>query len=191
MSFAEHTLVTTLAATELTAGIAGGHCGCIAVSVAPDITLSCPKEIVMDLHEMRTLVEQCSYKPGWTIMFNAGDKVRHSDGASSWHYDRPYVQIMVSEEAEASMESSGPNKFEREPWKGGKKYLSPHMCRQEIVGVVWGAIKDAEIHEAAEWFRYKGASIYNQHLDPDALAILAKRKHNFNVRDNAMSMTEN
>lgn len=145
----------------------------------------------MDLHEMRTLVEACTYKPGWLIKFNAGDKKWLPDVAGgAYHYDRPYVQIEVTEEAEASMESSGPNKYERNGWKGGKKYLSPHMCRQEIVGVVWAAIKDAEMHEASEWFRYNGASIYNQHLNPDVLAEIAKKKSSFNVRENAMSMVE-
>lgn len=138
----------------------------------------------MDLYEMRELVELVSYKPGWNINFHAGDKVAYGV------YSRPYIQIEVTEEAEASMESSGPNKGKRVPWKGGKKYLSEHMCRQEIVGICLSAIKDAEMHELHEWFRYKGASIYNPHLDPDALAVLAKRAHNFNVRENAMSMKE-
>lgn len=78
----------------------------------------------------------------------------------------------------------------RSPWRSGKRYLSVHMCRQEVVGAVFGLIKDAEVHEIHEWFRYRGASIFNPHLDPDALAVLAKRKDAFVVRENAMSMTE-
>ncbi|KVK62672.1 hypothetical protein L905_19065 [Agrobacterium sp. TS43] len=64
------------------------------------------------------------------------------------------------------------------------------MCRQEVVGVVFGLIKDAELHETHEWFRYRGASIYNPHLDPDALVNLARKASSFVTRDNAMTMTE-
>lgn len=139
----------------------------------------------MDLHEMRTLVEACTYKPGWTIRFNSGEKF---EGAM--RYDRPYIQIEVSEEAEASMDSTVRDGSVRIPWKSGKKYLSKHMCRQEIVGAVFGLIKDAEAHEVHEWFRYANASIFNPHLDPDVLAAVARKAASFNVRENAMSMDE-
>jgi hypothetical protein len=101
------------------------------------------------------------------------------------------VQIVVDETAEASTESAGPNKGKRTSWAGGKVYLSDHMCRQEVVSAVYGAIERAELHEIREWFRYKGASIFNPHLDPDVLAAIARKKSSFNVRVNAMSMDEN
>lgn len=129
----------------------------------------------MTLDEMRGLVALCTYKPGWTIcVFDDG---------------RPYLQLSVDESAEASMDSHLRDGT-RSPWRSGKRYLSVHMCRQEVVGAVFGLIKDAEVHEIHEWFRYRGASIFNPHLDPDALAVLAKRKDAFVVRENAMSMTE-
>ncbi|AGC35939.1 hypothetical protein HOS22_gp15 [Rhizobium phage RHEph08] len=146
----------------------------------------------MDLHEMRTLVEACTYKPGWIINFHAGDKERASDGYNMFPvYGRPYIQIEVTEEAEASTEASGPAKGERSPWKSAKRYLSEFMCRQEIIGVVFGLITDAEMHKAREWFRYKNASIFNPHLDPDVLAEVARKRASSNVRENAMSMQEN
>ncbi len=46
------------------------------------------------------------------------------------------------------------------------------------------------MHEVREWFRYRGASIFNPHLDPDVLADVAKKKASFCVRENAMSMEE-
>ena len=64
------------------------------------------------------------------------------------------------------------------------------MCRQEVVSAVYGAIEKAELHEIREFFRYKGASIFNPHLDPDVLAEVAKKKESFNMRDNAMTMEE-
>lgn len=129
--------------------------------------------------DIRRLVFDCEYKPGWTILLLWDDA-----------FHRPYIQIEVGVEAEASAESSGPNKGKRIPWKSGKTYLSPHMCRQEIVSAVYGAIEKAELHEVREWFRYKNASIFNPHLDPDVLAEVARKKSSFNMRENAMSMIE-
>lgn len=119
--------------------------------------------------EMHDIVDAITYKPTWCI------HLKEEDGDM-------YVQI----------EATTLDSITREPstWKGGKTYLSQWMCRQEIVGVVFSAIEKAEMHEMREFFRYKGASIYNPHLDPDALVTVAKKACNFNVRDNAMTMTE-
>ncbi len=128
----------------------------------------------MELHEISALVAACSYKPGWSILFAI-------DG------DRPYIQVAVDETAEAARSPFG---GEVAAWKGGKRYLSLHMCRQEVVSAVFAAIKDAEMHEIHEWFKYKGRSIYNPHTDPDALAELVRYRKNLNFRVNAMTMEE-
>lgn len=125
--------------------------------------------------EFEVIIASISYKPGW--YFRTGIEA-----------GRMWVQVGVTAEAEISYDPIAGKKV---PWRGGKKYLSPHMCRQEVVGVVFGAIKDAEMHELHEWFRFRGASIYNPHIDPDALVEVARWKRNFNVRANAMSMEEN
>jgi hypothetical protein len=118
--------------------------------------------------EVTAIVKQCSYKPNWTII--------HSTAGN-------YIQLYV----ENTLDSvTG----ELTHWRSGKRYLSPFMCRQEIVGVIFDLIKAAEMHELHEWFRYKGASIYNPHLDPDALVEVARKKGNFNYRQNAMTMQE-
>lgn len=124
--------------------------------------------------EVREIVGNISYRPGFDILVNK-DK------------DRLYVQIAVSVESEMSL---SPFTGLREAWKSGKIYLSPFMCRQEIVGAIFGLIKSSEEHEMREWFRYKGASIYNPHLDPDALAKMARNIDSFDFRENAMSMDE-
>lgn len=122
------------------------------------------------------IISRITYKPGWHVLMGF-------DGA------RPFIQVEVDETAEASMDSYKRD-GSRVPWKSGKRYLSPHMCRQEVVGAVFGAIKDAELHEVHEWFRYRGASIFNPHLDPDVLATVARKASSFVVRENAMSMKE-
>jgi hypothetical protein len=130
----------------------------------------------MKLQDICDIIGRITYKPGWAILMGM-------DG------ERPYLQVEVSAEAEASMDSHTRDGT-RAPWKSGKRHLSLHMCKQEVVGVIFDLIKGAEMHEVHEWFRYSGASIYNPHLDPDVLAIVAKSKHSFVVRDNAMSMEE-
>lgn len=128
--------------------------------------------------EMGRILEAITYKPGWSISLYV-----EADGPKGW--GRPYIQITVDATSDATLDPTG-RTSERTPWKSGKRYLSPHMCRQEIVGVVFDLIKAAELHEVHEWFRYKGASIYNPHLDPDVLAEVARKRSSFNVRENAM-----
>lgn len=130
----------------------------------------------MNIAKMRGIVTACSYKPGWTIYFDIDDK------------GNPFMQIGVDETTEASIDST--DRKVRVPWRGSKRYLTEHMCRQEIVGAAFGLIKDAESHEMREWFRYCGASIYNPHLDPDVLVSVARKRSSFNVRENAMTMEE-
>jgi hypothetical protein len=121
---------------------------------------------------MLTIVQAITYKPGWYVELHVTRDARP-----------PYIQISV---ANAICASTGVPA----PWKSGKRYLSQHMCRQEIVGAVFALIKDAEMHEVHEWFRYRDASIFNPHLDPDVLAEVARKASSFNVRQNAMSMEE-
>lgn len=124
--------------------------------------------------EVVQIITSITYKPGWYLR-NGIDN------------GRMWVQIGVTEEAEISFD---PIEGKKVPWRGAKHYLSPHMCRQEIVGTILHAIERAEMHEVHEWFRYKGRSIYNPHIDPDVLVEVASKKKNFNTRDNAMTMEE-
>lgn len=73
-------------------------------------------------------------------------------------------------------------------WVSGKRYLSVYACKQEIVGAVFALIKDAEMHEVHEWFKYKDRSIYNPHLDPDVLASVAVDS-NMCARHDSMTRT--
>lgn len=120
--------------------------------------------------EIVKIVSQITYKKGWNFSvkgdFNAG----------------LFLQIHVA---------NGVCSVSGEPvsWASGKRYLSPFMCKQEIVGVCFSLVKAAEEHEMLEFFRYKGASIFNPHLDPDKLAELAKYKANFVCRPDNQSMT--
>lgn len=125
--------------------------------------------------QMKEIVRQITYKPYWSVLLDLDAE------------KRPFVQIFVGACSESSL---SPITGQREAWKSGKHYLSPHMCRQEVVGTVFGAIRAAEEHETKEWFRYRGSAIFNPHLDPDALAEFARHLKNFDLRDNAMTMEE-
>ncbi|MCC5780552.1 hypothetical protein H7H48_15935 [Nitratireductor sp. B36] len=126
--------------------------------------------------ELSEIVSSITYKPGWIVHLKAD-------------FGRPYLQLEVTTETDASLDSYLRDGT-RTPWKSGKRYLSPHMCRQEVVGAVFDLIKAAELHETHEWFRYRGASIYNPHLDPDALVEVARKRSSFITRENAMSMED-
>ncbi|AMO44160.1 hypothetical protein DSS3P8_102 [Roseobacter phage DSS3P8] len=125
--------------------------------------------------EFSAIIAEITYKPGWYF------RVGYDD------YTRMWVQVGVTEEAEISFD---PIEGKKVPWRGAKHFLSEHMCRNEIVSTVFHAIERAEMHEVKEWFRYKKRSIFNPHIDPDALAALASKAVNFNTRENAMTMEE-
>lgn len=127
---------------------------------------------MLTFSQIHGIVQLVTYKPGWTIecLFD----------------DRPFVQVSVDSTAEAARCAfSG----EYNSWRSGKRYLSPHMCKQEIVGACFSLIQDAENHEMREYFRYRGRAIFNPHLDPDALYDIAVLR-NMDMRENAMTMEE-
>ena len=119
----------------------------------------------MTRSEMSHLLLACTYKPRWTLLINMCE-------------ERPYIQWEVQG---VDSVTKGPT-----TWRTGKRYLSEHMCRQEVVAAVFSLALAAEEHECREWFRYKGASIYNPHLDPDVLAEVASKAASFNIREGAM-----
>jgi len=112
------------------------------------------------------VVERITYKKGWRI------GVHEKDG-------RPYIQLHVN----GTCSLTG----KRAQWSGAKAWVSDFACDQEIVGIVYKLIKDAELHELHEWFRYRKAAIYNPHLNPDALVKVAQDKSNFMVRADSMT----
>lgn len=128
----------------------------------------------MTKSEILAIFALITFKPGWSFRF--GEEA-----------DRMWFQICVDASSPDCIDSiTG----EPAPWRGAKHFLSPHMCRNEIVGAAFQAINRAIEHETREWFRYRGRSIFNPHLDPDALAELASKAANFNTRVNAMTMEE-
>lgn len=147
--------------------------------MSPDVHSYCVSDVSLTStvhvwHEFEAIIAAITYKPGWYIRTGLEDT-------------RMWLQVGVTEEAEIAFD---PIEGKKVPWRGAKHYLSEHMCRNEVVSLVFHAIERAEMHEVREWFRYKGRSIFNPHLDPDRLAEFASKKINFNVRKDAMTMKE-
>jgi hypothetical protein len=110
------------------------------------------------------LVSRIAYKKGWIINY--------------YPQKGNYLQLNVNGIDSVTGQTT--------KWVSGKKHLSEFMCEQEIVGVCFALIKDAEDHEMREFFRYKGSAIFNPHLCPSALAEFARDKNNFAFREDSM-----
>jgi hypothetical protein len=123
------------------------------------------------MDQLRKILSQISYKDNWRLSLSY-DKNRN--GA-------PYIQFTVDGACSVTGEAT--------QWKSAKRYLSSFATEQEIVGSAFALARDAEEHETREMFRYKGRSIYNPHLNVTALAELASKKVNFDVRPDSMTNT--
>jgi hypothetical protein len=122
--------------------------------------------------EIALCIQNCSYRQGWFFEVDVTG---------------PLVTFQLAcIEERSTQDPRDASVFT--PWKTGKKHISPQSCRQEVVALVYESIVAAEMHEIREWFRYKGAAIFNPHLDPDVLHGVARKASSFNVRENAMDM---
>jgi hypothetical protein len=59
--------------------------------------------------------------------------------------------------------------------RGGKKYLTEHVSKSEVVGTLMGLYLAYVEHEARETFLYKGRRVFGPHIDVDALWEVAER----------------
>jgi hypothetical protein len=68
-----------------------------------------------------------------------------------------------------------PAKMERQYCR--KWQLSEWMTPTEIVQTCWAAVTRAELHEAAETFRFKGKAIFDTHINVEALVNVCNAGH--------------
>jgi hypothetical protein len=92
-----------------------------------------------------------SYKKGWEF------HIKEKNGV-------PYLQIQFV----------APDNFTGKPERQycRKWQLSEWMTKTELVRTAFLAVLQAERHETEETFKYKGADIFNSHLNVDALTVL-------------------
>lgn len=110
------------------------------------------------LADIREIVARCAY-PGFEFKVDA-------DGDIEQLY--PWCQIVCHEGVDTTTGQPA-------SWTGRKWKLSFHMTDTEVVQTVWAAVQRAIIHETCELFKFKGAAIYDRHLDVHLLADLALR----------------
>lgn len=109
---------------------------------------------MLSLEQIKELVANCAFED-WDI------NVR-MDG------DRPYLQIHVKNGKDAATGSVL-------EWTGRKWLLSYHMVPNEVVTTAFKAVMTAMEHEVRENFRFKGASIFNPHIDPEMMAEIVRK----------------
>lgn len=76
--------------------------------------------------------------------------------------DSPYLQVLFIDKDRIT----GAEEIQRcRKWQ-----LSYHMVNSEVVRTAFKAVEAAMLHEVQEAFKYKGARVYNPHVDLDSLA---------------------
>ncbi len=62
------------------------------------------------------------------------------------------------------------------------------MCNTEVVGTAYKAAEAAVIHELQEQFTYRGARVYDPHMDVEKLVDIINRE---NIQDTRVALTVN
>lgn len=109
------------------------------------------------LEQLKEVVANCNFKADhetWNLLVKLDN-------------ERPYLQVYC----EGTCNVSG----KPLTWTSRKWLLSYHMANTEIVRTVFKAIKAAMEHELCEKFTYKGARIYDPHVDVEALVEICER----------------
>ena len=115
--------------------------------------------------ELRDIVSKVAYLD-WEI------RLMH-DG------DRPYLQV----------HGHGPDPKEGmrdAQWSGRKWFISPHMCKNEIIRTAYKAIECAVAHEMNEVFLYKGVAIMTPHVDYEEIVTIMNDHNCSDSREDGM-----
>ena len=121
---------------------------------------------MLTFDEIRDIVALCSFEhPHETWLLEV-----KRDG------DRAYLQVRVLDGTDS--DSGLPME-----WTGRKWMLSPHMVKNEIVATAFKAVMTAMEHEVREMFRYRKTSIFNPHVDPDAMVDFINNPANMQSRE--------
>lgn len=111
----------------------------------------------MTFRDIVEIVENITYKKGWTILVNA-------DGLEK----RPYLQVEFDGE---DAETGNVEKQRCRKWM-----LSYHMTTTEIVYTALKAIQAAEDHETREFFKYKTVRVANPHFSVEDIVEMVNQK---------------
>lgn len=96
---------------------------------------------------------------------------------------RPYLQV----------HGHGPDPKEGmkdAEWSGRKWFVSPHMCKNEVIRTAYKAIENAVAHEMNENFLYKGVAIMTPHMDYEEIVDIMKDHDCIDSREDGMQGPE-
>lgn len=97
--------------------------------------------------------------------------------------ERPYLQIHGhGPDPKANMEDA--------QWSGRKWFISPHMCKNEIIRTAYKAIECAVAHEMNENFLYKDVAIMTPHMDYEEIVTVMTDHNCIDARENGMQGPE-
>jgi len=71
-------------------------------------------------------------------------------------------------------------------WSGRKFFITPHMCKNEIIRTGLLAIERAVAHEMYENILYKGHAIFTPHMDYEEIVDIMEDHNTIDSRDNGM-----
>jgi hypothetical protein len=75
-------------------------------------------------------------------------------------------------------------------WSGRKWFISPHMCKNELIRTAYKAIECAVAHEMNENFLYKDVAIMTPHMDYEEIVDIMKDHDCIDSRINGMQGPE-
>lgn len=104
---------------------------------------------MLTLEEIKNLVNECQFND-WMFRVDT-----YADGT-------PYLQVLFKDKDRIT----GIEEIQR----CRKWVLSLHSTNSEIVRAAFKAVEAAALHEVQEAFKFRGARIYNPHMDLEELA---------------------
>lgn len=113
--------------------------------------------------ELQEILNRVEYKD-WLFHLEMRGYVKDLSGERPDEYD---VVLQVQ-----FMAPDNENGGEPVLQKGRKWFLSRYSCPTEVIQSAWAAVHRAELHEIQEQFHYRGVSIWNNHVDVDALVAI-------------------
>jgi hypothetical protein len=110
----------------------------------------------MDIQEIRAIVRCCEFLNYEFEVCVDGRGATYLQGV----YNEPDVK-------------TGKNELQRtRRW-----FLSPEMCKSEIIQTVFKCALTSMEHRTREWFRYRERAIFGPHFDVDSLHAICTDQH--------------
>lgn len=108
------------------------------------------QEDVALLQRVEGILKDIEYRHGWTVKAGHADEFVRAQKGSTVYVLAEFIGI-------------DPKKGTSGIIHGKIHHLLPGDTDEQIVETIFRAILDAELHEAAEWFRYKGEQPFYPH----------------------------